>query len=327
MKPLGAVLVVNKFNLDEPIGSMRFEHFLEVLDSLYVPVGAKSDFTETFRYTRNQRPLGNLAYATGVLSKVTITRTASDIARSRTDEYMKLIIPLTGTVVFRQDAREALATPGYFYVDDPARPYEEIVLEDLSYLSVLLPRNIVRSRFAGYESITAVRFGPELPYSKLARDFLLSLSSVSDSIEQTSAAHLGSVAFDLIMAALWERSDRKGTPHNVFRSAQFQRAREFIDQHLQDPLLSLSMVAAALGVSIRYIRYLLSEQGFHYRNYVLERRLDRCARDLEDPRLAHRSVTTIAYSWGFSDGAHFSRSFKVVHGMSPREYRASKFAQ
>jgi AraC-like DNA-binding protein len=59
-----------------------------------------------------------------------------------------------------------------------------------------------------------------------------------------------------------------------------------------------------------------------YRRYVLEQRLARCASELADPRMAHRTVTDIGYSWAFFDSAHFSKAFKTAYGMSPRDYRA-----
>jgi AraC-like DNA-binding protein len=302
----------------------RFQHFCDIVNSLYVPVSVTSEDPKAFRYTRNDVVLGGVTFASGMMTKMMINRTSRDVVRSESDGYMKLVLPLSGSVVFRQNKREALIKPGYFYVDDPARPYEEKVVEDLTYLSVRLPRHFIASRLDGLEAVTAVGFGPDLPHSKLASDFIISLSAVWNSLEETSAAHLGSIALDLIIAALWERNIRKVPPRSIYRSAQFQRAKAFIDAHLDDPRLSLDMVAGALYVSTRYLRYLLSERGFSFRRYALEQRLVRCAKDLADPSLAHRSVTTIAYSWAFSDGAHFSRSFRAAFGMPPREYRASK---
>jgi AraC-like DNA-binding protein len=36
---------------------------------------------------------------------------------------------------------------------------------------------------------------------------------------------------------------------------------------------------------------------------------------------AHRSLSEIAYGWGFSDMTHFGRSFRKAYGMLPSEYR------
>ena len=46
---------------------------------------------------------------------------------------------------------------------------------------------------------------------------------------------------------------------------------------------------------------------------------------LNDPSSAsirsHRSISDIAFSWGFSSGAYFSRVFRAQVGVSPTEYR------
>jgi AraC-like DNA-binding protein len=313
-----------QISLDHISARSRFQYFRDIVNSLYVPVGATSETPHDFRYCRTDRVLGDLSFISGMMTRMTISRTPRDVSRSESDGQMKLIVPLSGSVMFSQGKREAVIKPGQFYVDDPARPYEETVLEDLTYLAVLLPRHAVTSRVGPLDAVTAVGFGPELPHSKLARDFILSLSAVWDTVEEASATRLSSIAFDLITAALWERGNRAIPSNNIYRSAQFQRAKAFIDEHLADPLLSLSMVAAAVGVSTRYVRYIFSERGFSYRRYVLQQRLARSARDLGDFHLAHRSVTIVAYSWAFADGAHFSRAFKAAYGMSPRDYRASK---
>jgi AraC-like DNA-binding protein len=49
--------------------------------------------------------------------------------------------------------------------------------------------------------------------------------------------------------------------------------------------------------------------------------LARCRRALEDSRQAHRSLSEIAYGWGFSDMTYFGCSFRKAYGMLPSVYR------
>lgn len=313
-----------RISLDHLPAGNRFQQFRDIAASLYVPVSLTCEAPETFRFNSDELAVGDLSFAPGFMTNVKVVRTTRDIARSESDSRMKLILPLAGAIGVRQDSREALVRPGQFFVDDPMRPYEEHIVEDLSYIAVHLPRHAVISRVGGLDTLTAIGFGPESPHCKLVLDFLASLCSVWEAVDDRCAAHLNSVALELIVAALHERSERVATANSNYRSAQFQRAKAFIDSHLQDPSLSLSLVAAALGASVRHVSALLSERGLSYRRYVLEQRLRRCANDLADIRFAHRTVTIIAYSWGFSDGSHFSNAFKAAHGVSPREYRTLK---
>jgi AraC family transcriptional activator of tynA and feaB len=54
---------------------------------------------------------------------------------------------------------------------------------------------------------------------------------------------------------------------------------------------------------------------------IVSRRLERCRTALADARQAHRSVSEIAYAWGFSDQSHFTRRFRAAYGCSPSDFR------
>jgi AraC-like DNA-binding protein len=316
----------NHISLEHLAASRRFEHFRELSTLLFVPVSLQCDDPMTFGFSRTEKTFGNLSFGLGKIGKLDVARTPRDVIRSELDGRIKVTMPLSGTIGVRQDRREALIAPGEFYVSDPARPYEEQFSENMTYISVQVPRNCIPSRLGGLERSTGLRFGTDSPNSKMTRDLFISLSTVWEKISEASSSHVGSIALELIMAAILERSNRNDSRADTYRSGQFHRAKALIDGRLQDPTLSLSQIASELGVSTRYISYLLHERALSYRNYVLEQRLLRAKNDLSDPRLVNRTITTIAYSWGFSDGAHFSRTFKAAHGMSPREYRTFKLA-
>src|SRR5207245_7988642 len=61
-------------------------------------------------------------------------------------------------------------------------------------------------------------------------------------------------------------------------------------------------------------------------DWIRERRLRQCHSDLSDPHLRRKSITEIAFFWGFNDSAHFSRSFKEKFGICPRVFRTHAWA-
>lgn len=314
-----------KISLDHLPPNERFPHFRDVAAaSLYVPVSLTCNTPETFRYARDAHSFGDFMLISGFMAKVDVARTPREVARSESISQMKLIVPLSGAVGIRQDKREALIKPGQFYFDDPARPYEEHIVEDLRYLSLHLPRSSLIARVSDLHTLTATGIGRARPHGKLALDFMASLFAVWDTLDETSFAHVSTIVFELVVAALREHGDQARPASQNYRYAQFLQAKTFIDTHLHEPSLSIGLVSAQLGVSARYVSGLLRDHGFSYRHYVLAQRLIRCASDLIDPRLARRTVTDIAFSWAFCDSAHFSRAFKTAYGMSPREYRAEK---
>jgi AraC-like DNA-binding protein len=55
----------------------------------------------------------------------------------------------------------------------------------------------------------------------------------------------------------------------------------------------------------------------HYRRLAVAHRL------LSDRRLAHRSITSIAFDAGFADLSYFDRAFRRRYGATPSEVRAA----
>jgi AraC-like DNA-binding protein len=101
-----------------------------------------------------------------------------------------------------------------------------------------------------------------------------------------------------------------------------ERIRAYIDEHLRDPNLSLDQIASVMNCSKRYVHKLFESEGISISEYIWQMRLSRCREELLDPVFANKSITEIAYSWGFSNSAHFSRAFKEKFHICPRTYRA-----
>ena len=115
----------------------------------------------------------------------------------------------------------------------------------------------------------------------------------------------------------------ESAPTRLDRCAQLRpRVENFIEMHLQEPSLSPALIAAAAGISVRHLHRIFAAEGCTVTEWIRERRLERCRTDLADLRLRERSITDIAFLWGFSDSAHFSHCFRQQFGVSPRQLRA-----
>ncbi len=102
---------------------------------------------------------------------------------------------------------------------------------------------------------------------------------------------------------------------------------KYIDENLNAPELDASDVAAACGISLRYVHTLMHGTGRTFSQYLLEHRLERCRSILASQQGNLRPITEIAFAWGFNDASHFSRSFRNRYGMSPREFRCQAHPQ
>jgi AraC-like DNA-binding protein len=103
--------------------------------------------------------------------------------------------------------------------------------------------------------------------------------------------------------------------------------REQIKAHvaarLRDPGLSVAGIAAALHMSSSTLHRSWAGEACSLADWIRAQRLDAVRRELCDPGQAGRSVSDIAFGWGFNDAAHFSRAFRARFGCSARELRGS----
>lgn len=111
------------------------------------------------------------------------------------------------------------------------------------------------------------------------------------------------------------------------QSANLGRVCQVIQDRLREPDLTLGKVAAASGISPRYVQKLLHNVGQGFAGYVRACRLARCRADLADRCLGSLSITEICFRWGFNDAAHFSRSFRARYGLAPKDFRKASGVQ
>ncbi len=99
-------------------------------------------------------------------------------------------------------------------------------------------------------------------------------------------------------------------------------AKQYIQDHLSDPLLNCEQVAGATGVSSRHLARLFSLEKLSLGQFIQKKRLERARQLLMSPRGQRLDVSEIAYSHGFSSQSHFARTFKKRYGITPSDTRA-----
>jgi AraC-like DNA-binding protein len=113
-----------------------------------------------------------------------------------------------------------------------------------------------------------------------------------------------------------------GEHGDAVRAAALGRARQYVQQQLSDPALDPHRAAVALGMSVRQLHALFATTGDSFSKYVQRRRLEACRDALAGPMGQSRSITDIAYAWGFNSLATFYRAFQREFGMAPGDLRA-----
>ena len=101
--------------------------------------------------------------------------------------------------------------------------------------------------------------------------------------------------------------------------AQIEKVVRYINEHISDPDLRMDDIALAVGMS-RSVLYgkLKNAVGMKPVDFVRHVRIMRAAELLCK---TDDSLTSIAYTMGFSDPKYFARVFKKEMGISPSQYR------
>jgi len=97
--------------------------------------------------------------------------------------------------------------------------------------------------------------------------------------------------YDLVALALGATETANG---RGVRAARLHAIKTEILNGLSRHGLSLAGVAARHGVTPRYVQTLFESEGTTFSRFLLDQRLKRAHRMLSDPRLAERTISTIA---------------------------------
>lgn len=308
-----------QFTTDNVIPKERSAYWQEVVCNTFVPLECRLPTPEAFQGRLQASRLGELLVVDVSASQQTVVRDARRIGFSA-EEFVLVSLAREGRSQVQQEGREAGLEAGDFAIYDTRRPYRLLFDGAFRQTVVQIPRASLQRRLGNLEYLTALPLSRNNPLERLVFDFFSGLAALDGQLPGDQQMRLGDQGLDLLAMALAERG-RQQAPQGSRRTALLFRIKDHVQAHLGSAELSLAGVSACFGISSRYVNSLFQQEQTSFGRYLLASRLQRCARDLRDPALATRQVSEIAYRWGFSDMAHFSRVFRAQYGQPPREYR------
>lgn len=305
----------------------RFDAWTEAVSRSFVPLAADlpdRDDLGLFDGALVSQSLGRAEISTVTGSAVSVRRTSRQIARADPG-YIKLGLQLRGYSVIAQDGRDAALAPGDFALYDTSRPYVLDFDASFRMFVVMFPIEALRLNHEQLGTLTASRFSGRRGLGAITSSFLSEMSRQLDADALGHELQLSDAALDLIAVTLSERLDvhNGGEPADEAgrRRMLLARIEEHVTSRLGDPALSVSSIAAAHHVSVRYLQKLFEERDETVSGWIRHLRLERARRDLANPALGDRPIALIGASWGFADAASFARAFRTAYGATPREYR------
>jgi AraC family transcriptional regulator, positive regulator of tynA and feaB len=264
-----------------------------------------------------RRKIANLELTLFSSSSISFSKFPSDSLNS--DNRACIVISqLAGVRSYRQDGKVAVLTKGDATLIDSGRPWTSDCPGDCARLYLRVPWQFMQSRVRLKELPIAKRISGDSSLGSLL--FHLSEYLYTESARLTDRESVA--ATEAYLRILAECVRPTGSSVGQHGGDQLPRILDYIEANLADGSLSPPQIARAVDLSVRHVHRLFADKGSSVSDWIKAKRLEHCKDDLANPVFDSKSITEIAFFWGFNDSAHFSRAFRQEFGASPSSFRA-----
>ena len=306
--------------------AQRLAYWLEMVCSTYCHLDCDPPEQEpVFGDIRFSR-VGAIQFSR-VSSNCRRVRLTPERIRNGKDDDFLVLLQREGRTALQQGGRTSVLEPGDFVFHACDSPYELEFEQPRHVLDVLrVGRAHLESHVSNIDSLTALKVPADVVAGRLLLSMVDTLQNDVDQLHPSSALGISEAITNIVAAGLRSLPSANARKSSNLACYHLARIKAHVHEHLRDPGLSVNSVAAALQLSADHVSRLFRDEPLSLSRLIWQMRLEACRRDLADPRQALRSVSEIAFSWGFNDAAHFSRSFRKQHGVSPRDWRLRELA-
>lgn len=232
---------------------------------------------------------------------------------------IKIVCQLNGTSVYQQGGAELAVRPGDWVVYDVSHPHTVINTGSSRHLVVAIPKDLALLNDICFAETPIFRQASPGSLGSLAMNFVRSALNETCEIDPAYEGEVTDTILRLLRLSL--HHDRTRAAPQSSQSMLNLEIKRLIQGNLQDPEFSIARLAEALGCSKRLLHRSFASEGMTITEYLWTCRLEKCRYALENAPRGKRSITDIAFSWGFSSSSHFSRSFKNRFGYVPSATR------
>lgn len=243
-------------------------------------------------------------------------RTVNEIAGTA-EQALSLLYLRHGQEVITIEGQELVLQQGDLVLWDSARRMTFNVPRRLDKLTLMFPERALTALFPNACDYVGKVVSRGQGLSSILSDYLDAIEREMWEMSPDDLTAAMKPTMDLLATVLTMES--KLAPRSI-KSITLSRIKQYIIDNLDDETLNPQGIAAAIGITPRYLHLLFKDVGCTVSQWVKERRLERCKDDIISSLVNGRSITEIAYSRGFNHLSHFSRAFKQQFGLAPRDF-------
>ena len=298
-----------------------FDFWSTVSSEVFYPMDVRREVHDPFSGRVIGHQLGPIDAYRIVADGADVRRTPGLITASD-PERLDVTVQVRGASLVEQDERQTTIGPGDIAAYQSSRPFLVHGDEPVEMAIFSLPRGVLGARVELMCRHTAQRFAGDEGLAAVVGPFLVTLLDRLDAgIADVGATDLADGVVGVVRALFAERIGPEPTLNPPPSALLRIGVKRFIDLHLGEPWLTPDAIARANHISTRYLHKIFEAEHTTVSEWIRDRRLERCRRDLRDPALRHETILSIATRWGISSPAHFSRAYRASYGRTPREER------
>jgi AraC-like DNA-binding protein len=297
----------------------RAEYWNGITARYFGPIETSPSDVSAFSAVLTTRPVS-------FLQTFHIVGSGHQVRRSKSNagaipDAIKLLLQIGGRCRVEQSGRAVELRPGSWCIYDSWRPYGISNFGDIEQVVIQIPRDQIIDRSLPRLDEPFLADPGRSAMAQIAASFIRSYTDPALA-PNDGDEFLAQTTIGFVHQVLHADGSQQRAPQNL-SSALRARIRQYILSHLSNPELSIDRIATAMGCSKRYLHQVFAPGDLTIERYIWQLRIDQCCKALVDQAQSEKSVTAIAFEWGFNSSAHFSRLFKSQVGVAPSFYRRS----
>jgi len=302
----------------------RSSRWNAVIAESYFPLDLQFRDPLHFNGDLSRASFGHVGLSRLTSDPVNYERRPAHIREAREEEYL-VTLPLSTSVEFRQLGRDVRCEPGGFIIERGDEPYRFMYEKPNDLFVLKVGKKALAERVGQPDRYCAKVFNATSGTAGLFANMVYQAQTQAEVLNSSASEMIGRQLLELLGLVLGERGDASASSASSVRAAHLGRVERFIRENLKNADLSPDLIAQNCGISKRYLHDLFKDVNGTVSQQIRDQRLIAARDRLEaSPNLP---IAELAYRFGFSDQAQFSRLFKAKFGMPPSEFKSDLLAK